>query len=105
MPDEPTLGEVLRRLDDLISKVGDLAKELKEDRASAAATFVRQDVYVAQRLADQAVVADLNGDIQAVKADRAKDSDWKRQQNLSLAVMAITVLVSIALAIANFVAR
>ena len=105
MPEEPTLGEVLRRLDDLINKVAELTQELKDDRNNAAATYVRQDVYIAQRQADAAVVADIHGDIKSIKDDRRKDNDWRRQQNLSLAGLTITVLVSIALAIINIVAR
>ena len=40
-----------------------------------------------------------------MREDRKKDNDWRRQLNLSLATLAITVLVSISLAIVNFVAR
>lgn len=105
MPDEPTLGEVLRRLDEVSRQLVDITREIKEDRSAAAATYVRQDVYIAQRQADAAVVADIHGDIKSIKDDRRKDNDWKRQQNLSLAALAITVLVSIALAIVNIVAR
>ena len=52
MPDEPTLGEVIRRLDDVSRQLVELTREIKDDRAANAATFVRQDVYVAQRHAD-----------------------------------------------------
>ena len=105
MPDEPTLGEVLRRLDEVSRQLIDTSREMKEDRKSAAATYVRQDVYIAQRQADAAVLADTHGDIQSIKDDRRKDADWKRQQNLFLAGLTITALVSIAIAIANIVAR
>ena len=105
MPDDPTLGEILRRLDELSRQLIDLTREIKEDRTVAATTYVRQDVYLAQRLSDQAVVADLHGDISAVREERKKDNDWRRQLNLALATLAITVLVSISLAIVNFVAR
>jgi hypothetical protein len=105
MTEEPTLGEILRRLDDVSRQLIDLTREIKDDRAATAATYVRQDVYLAQRLADQSVVADLHGDIRTVKDERKKDNDWKRQQNLTLAGLTVTVLVSIALAIVNIVAR
>ena len=99
MTDEPTLGEVIRRLDDITRQLVDLTRELKEDRSSAAATFVRQDVYMAQRHADHATTADLHGDIQTIRTDRAKDLDWRRQVLLWGAGLTITTLVSIALAI------
>lgn len=105
MPDEPTLGEVIRRLDDVSRQLVELTREIKDDRSANAATFVRQDVYVAQRQADGAVVADLHGEIRTLKESRQKDSDWRRQQNLSLAVVAIGAVVSIALAIVNILAR
>lgn len=95
------MGEVLRRLDEVSRQLIDLAREMKDDRDKAAATFVRQDVYLAQRLADQAVVADLNGDIRAVNKAREADAGWRRQVLLTLAVLAISTLVSIALAVVN----
>ena len=52
MPEDPTLGEILRRLDELSRQLIDLTREIKEDRTVAATTYVRQDVYQAQRLAD-----------------------------------------------------
>jgi hypothetical protein len=105
MPDDPTLGEILRRLDDLSRQLIDLTREIKEDRTTSAATYVRQDVYLAQRHADAAVLADIHGDIAAVREERKKDNDWRRQLNLALASLTITVLVSISLAIVNIVAR
>jgi hypothetical protein len=110
--DEPTLGEVLRRLEEVSRQMIELARELKEDRAANAATFVRQDVYIAQRLADQSTVADLHGDIRsvkddikAVKEDRQKDIEWRRQHNLTLAGITITALVSISLTIVTILTR
>lgn len=105
MTTEPTLGEVLRRLDEVSRQLVDLTREIKEDRVTAAATFVRQDVYLAQRQADQAVMADLHGEVATVRDDRRKDQDVQRQRNLTLAALAITSLVSIALGIANILAR
>ena len=103
--DEPTLGEVLRRIDALVDQVTTLASEMKDDRRESAKTFVRQDVYIAQRLADQAVVSDLHGDLATVKAERQKDLEWRRQINLTLAAITITALVSIAIAIATILTR
>lgn len=102
---EPTMGEVLRRLDEVSRQLVDLAKEMKDDRNTAAATFVRQDVYVAQRLADQAVVADLHGDVRTINNERKADAGFRRQSWLAMAGIAIGSLVSIALALINFIAR
>lgn len=105
MADEPTIGEVIRRLDSIALQLTEVVKEIKDDRADNAKTFVRQDVYIAQRQADQAVVADLHGDIRTVKADRQKDTESQRQRNLTMAVLAISSVISIALGIAGILAR
>ncbi|HET7303639.1 MAG TPA: hypothetical protein VFJ12_03685 [Segeticoccus sp.] len=99
MPDEPTLGEVMRRLDETSRQLADLAGQMREDRNHAAATYVRQDVYVAQRQADHAVVADLQTDIASVRSE-ARHTEDKRSANvkwaigigLSLAALIVTVL-------------
>lgn len=102
---EPTMGEVLRRLDEVSRQLLDLAGQMREDRNTAAATFVRQDVYQAQRIADQAVVADLNGDIRAVKKSHESDAGFRRQVWLTMGALAVTSLITVAIAIINFLAR
>jgi hypothetical protein len=120
---EPTTGEVLRRLDEVSRQLVDLAREMKEDRAKAYAIFVQQEVYnerektyTAQRLADQAVVADLHGDIkkvetnigrdvEAIRKERQSDAGFRRQVWLTMGALAITTLVTIVIALLNFVTR
>lgn len=98
MPDlePPTLGEVLRRLEQIAMQLANIANEMKHDRADNAKTYLRQDLYLAQRQADAAVVADLNGDIQGLKGDRVKDQQQRRQMNMWLAGLSVTVLLGIA---------
>lgn len=113
---EPTMGEVIRRLEAISKQLTEVVREIKEDRTQNAATFVRQDVYQAQRIADQAVTADVAGDIRTVKADldrevtaikaeRSSDTAFRRQVLLGFAVGGIGWLLTIALFIANFIAR
>jgi hypothetical protein len=102
---EPTLGEVLRRLEEVSRQLLDVTHELKEDRKATAATYVRQDVYIAQRQADAAIVADLAGDMQSMRDERKTDVGFRRQVWLTLGALAISMLVTIVIAIANFVAR
>lgn len=92
----PTLGEVMRRLDNIVTELGKIASEMKQDRLDAAKTYVRQDLYVAQRQSDQAVTADVHADIQALKAERARDQQQRRQMNMWLAGLTVTVLLGIA---------
>jgi hypothetical protein len=112
--DEPTTGEVLRRLDEVSRQLLDLAGQLREDRDKAAATFVRQDVYQAQRVADSAVVADLHGDIRAVdsrttermdkiETAHATDVDKRRQMWLAIGGMALAFVSATAALIVQIV--
>lgn len=113
---EPTLGEVLRRIDGLTAQVAQLVSELKEDRAQAAATYMRRDVYIAERQAANAVVSDLQSDLSAVKVDlgreikglkdeRRTDNDKRRQMWLAIGGLTITSLIGIAGLIINATAR
>lgn len=112
--DEPTLGEVLRRIDGLTTQVTALVSELKQDRVDAAKTYVRQDVYVAEKNMQNAVVSDLNGDIQALKTDhgrelkqfkidRQNDADKRRQMWMTLIGLAITTVIGLAALILNII--
>ena len=124
---EPTLGEVLRRLDDVSRQMTELAREMKADRAEAAATYVRQDVYVAQRQAMEAMVADLHGDVKKVntdlglkiqatkddlgrevktiKDDRKTDVAFRRQAWLTMGALAVTTVVTIVVTLVNLLTR
>ena len=112
--EEPTLGEVLRRLDLVVSQLNEIASELKADRAENAKTYVRQDVYMAQRQADAAIVHDLNGDIRKVEtkageridkleSDRQSDIDKRRQMWLAIAGMTLAFISATAALIVNIV--
>jgi hypothetical protein len=115
------MGEVLRRLDEVSRQLLDLAAQMREDRDKAFTTFVQQAVYnerektyAAQRLADQAVVADLHGDIktvetslgrdvEAIRKERQADAGFRRQVWLTMGALAITTLVTIVIAIFTYV--
>ena len=112
----PTLGEVLRRLDDVSRQLVDLTREIKEDRAASAATYVRRDVYMAEQVTSNAVVADLHGDIQALKAEHGREirglkderkvaADKARQMWLALGAMAVTIALGLATIIVNVTTR
>lgn len=113
---EPTLGEVLRRLDEVSRQMSEMAREMKADRADAAKTYVRQDVYMAERHASQSIVADLHGDIQAAKSElggeiktlkdeRKADVQARRQLWLALGSLAVTSLLAIIGLIVNYSTR
>lgn len=64
--EEPTLGEVLRRIDALTQQVTNLVAELKDDRLAAERTYMRQDVYLRERQAIEQNISDVRSDITTV---------------------------------------
>lgn len=106
MPDQPpTIGEVIRRLDALARSIEELGKEIREDRKEAAATYVRRDLYVAERLADQTVTADLAREIGAIREDRKSDAGFRRQVLLGLSLAAIGSMTSVMVLVISLVVR
>lgn len=98
MVDEPTLGEVMRRLDETARQLSEIARQMRDDRVHAAQTYVRQDVYLAQRQADHAVVSDLQSDISAVgtkldgtEAARKANVRWAIGTGLALAAVLVAL--------------
>jgi hypothetical protein len=103
--DPPTLGEILRRLEDAIRQISELAKQMREDRVYANQTYVRQDVYNANRTADELRVLEAQKDLDEVNRLREVDNNWRRQIMLAVAILSITTLVTIAIAISNYMSR
>lgn len=101
MADEPTLGEVTRRLDHVVTQLAQVVESLKEQQRYMDANFVRQAVWLEARRADQGMASNLFQDIGALQEDRKGDAAFRRQAALALAVLAISTVVSIALAVVS----
>lgn len=97
----------MRQLDRVLAQLSEIAAEMKQDRADAAKTYVRQDLYLANRQADSAVVADLHGDItkgraevdaelDAIKTARDRDAQQRRQIQMWLGGITVTLLLGLA---------
>lgn len=67
MPDQPTLGEVARRLQDTVDQVKALAERLDRDREAHERAYIPRELYAAMHQADNAVVADLASDIRSCR--------------------------------------
>lgn len=80
MADEPTLGEVMRRLDGLVSTVSDLVHQLREDRRHNANTYVRRDWQEEARNADHAMIRELAKDLVDLRQQRETDAERQRQE-------------------------
>lgn len=105
--DPPTLAELMRRLDEMAVRQEKILDEIKQDRAAMASTYVRQDVYMAERQMANAVAADIRTDvtqletstdreIKAIKDERKADQAQRRQMLMWLGGLTVTVLLGIA---------
>lgn len=105
--DPPHLGEVMRRLDEMAKRQEQNHEEVKSTLSSIASTYVRQDVYLAERQMQNAVVADLRTDVtqlgeatgrelDAIKADRKTEQQQRRQLIMWLIGLTVGFLMSVA---------
>ncbi|MDN7120313.1 hypothetical protein INN71_02790 [Nocardioides sp. ChNu-153] len=105
----PSNGELVRRFEDattrLTKQLEALTTEIREDRAEASRTYVRRDVYDAERRADEAARNDVAKDVKKLEDKDAAATGFRRQMLVSGAVMVISVLVSIVLNVVNLLAR
>lgn len=105
MSDEPTLGEVVRRLDDVTRQLVGIVDRLERRDTYIEENFVRTIVYVEARKADQAMVANLAQDIGGLQKERDTDQNFRRQVLLGFAVGGVGWLLTIALFVITFVTR
>ena len=98
--DQPTLGEVVRRLDDTVKQVTGLVDRLEKRDRYVEEHFVRNAVWLEARKADQMMVANLHQDIGALNKGRENDTNFRRQIILAVigAFAAGVVAIFIALA-------
>lgn len=102
---EPTLGEVVRRLEDVVRQVADVAAQLSSDRRDAAQTYVNRETYRAdQRLTDSRLAAIVK-DVGELDDAREKDIAWRRVSSFNLAITSAGWLVTIALALFMYLTR
>lgn len=102
---EPTMSEVVRRLDDLRLQIIDTVAKMRDDKRHADDTFVRRDVYESDRRAIAIQAVEAQKDVDELSRHREADAQWRRQIMLAVAVLAITSLVTVAIAISNYLAR
>lgn len=106
---EPTLNEVVRRFEEatkrLSGEMQELTRELREERRINEVTYLRKDVYEANRATTDRDIADLRTDVNDLTEARKVDQTWKRQQSLTLGVAVVGWLLTIALFLFTLVAR
>ena len=105
LSDEPSMAELGRMLQALKEQIADAITKMREDRTHAEATFVRRDVYESDRRATAIRDVEAQKDLDELQRHREADANWRRQIMLAVAVLAITSLVTIAIAVSNYMAR
>lgn len=112
MPDSPTPGEIMRRLDDVVKRFEDISKDVREFRSWAERLYVPRGEWVEGRRADHLRTVEIAGDVGELKAKAEADAlaaqateratlAWRRQVLLAVAIAAFSGFVSVALFIAS----
>jgi len=102
---EPTPGEITRWLENLQRQITDVLAKVVEDRRHADDVYMRRDVYNSDQRGDALGLAEVQRDVDDLKRHRETDALWRRQIMLAVAVLAITSLVTVAIAVSNYLAR
>jgi hypothetical protein len=98
---EPTLREVLWRLNEVAKQLSQLAQDMRQDRIDAANTYVRKDVYAP----DHAWITSRVKDVETVIDDRDKVADATRRQiAVGIIIALLAAVPALVLAINNFLA-
>lgn len=100
MPDEPTLGEVMRRLDEAMRRLDALAKDLAEDRRDFAKNYVPRELYEARHAHLDRRVSLI--ELAAEEKEKADDASRRQLQFMILgAVLAAGLSLIVALVLAS----
>jgi hypothetical protein len=101
----PSPGEVWRRLDDVVRRFEEVAKDVREFRSWAERLYVPRGEWVEGRRADQLRTSDIASDVTELKQKAQSDTTWRRQVLLAFSVAAFSALVSVALMVATLMFR
>lgn len=102
---DATPAEIMRRLDDVSRQLVDVVSQLREDRMAAAKLYVTREVHTLSRERDNAAREEVAKDVFELKTENKRNSDFKRQVILGSAFLAATSLVTMSVAISNYLAR
>ena len=94
---EPDVSELVRRLDTLSRDMALFVAEVHADRLLQAETYQRRDMYLALHTA-------LAEDVSEIKKERKEEAGQRRQFTLWLVGLTTSVMISIGLALFNFIA-
>lgn len=103
-PDGPTLGEVMRGVDDLKRQLGEVSKLIASERAESARIYVRSDVFAAERSADAIQLQGLEQEVHSL-SKRIDESDARKRTDRALILSGLIFPIVVALVVAAVLAR
>lgn len=96
---EPSLGEVMRRIEDVTNVLSRMTSDMQNDRRDAASTYVRKDVQDGVNVALKERVSSLEGE----SDEREKRAaDGRRQILLLVLGVSLPAIGALLLAVNNF---
>jgi hypothetical protein len=95
-PGEPTLGEVMRRLDDVFARLDRTLAQMQQDRDRGDQRYVPRVEWVEARKGIDDRFKDVIGDVGDLKLERTSDTTFRRQVLLAVCIAAFSAVVSIA---------
>lgn len=109
VPDDRTLGEVVRQLEQISQQQRDILMEIRSDRETYHRTFVPRETYEAKhealRSQQAAAIKEVADDVNEMKQARVKDADRWKQAMFAIGAQILLLLMVGAFAVSNFMAR
>lgn len=81
--DAPTLGEVVRRLDDISRRLDDITARVEQRESRMEASYVRKDVFEAVQASDATQMRGLEGEVHSI-GKRLDTTEERRRQDRAL---------------------
>jgi hypothetical protein len=103
VPDQPSLGEVMRRLDEITKRFEDTVRDVREFRSWAERLYVPRGEWIEGRRADQEVVRGVSREVEDLTTRAERDGTFRRQVLLALSVAAFSAIVSVSIAVAGLI--
>jgi hypothetical protein len=96
---EPSPGEIMRRLDEIATRIDRTASQLQTDRDRADLRYVPRGEWVEGRRADQGLTKDVAKDVAELRASKSADLTFRRQFTIALVGVALSSFASLAIAL------
>lgn len=92
-----SLGEVIRRLEDIVKRQDAMLAEIRQDRHHFEKTYVRKDVHEEQ-------IKSLTNEVEDIEKKLSAQDAFRKQIISGVSVGAIMLMITMFIAISNFIA-